>query len=95
MPAKGARAGYRRLGPLALARFHTRQHYSGALEMWVVFTFLWWHREALTGKDLLMFVDNVGVLALLAKGAAAPDDLSHVVGLCYLLLARHRIRVWW
>ena len=42
-----------------------------------------------------MFVDNVGVLALLTKGAAAPDDLSHVVGLCHLLLARHRIRVWW
>ena len=41
-----------------------------------------------------MFVDNVGVLALLIKGAAAPDDLSHVVGVCHLLLARHRIRVW-
>ena len=44
MPAKGARAGYKRLGPLTLARFHTRQHYSVALEMLIVFTFLWWYR---------------------------------------------------
>ena len=51
--------------------------------------------EALSGEDLLMLVDNVGVLALLTEGAAAADDLSHVVGLCHLFLARHRIRAWW
>ena len=63
--------------------------------MWAVFTFLWWHPEVLSWKDLLAFVHNVGALALLTRGAAALDELSHGVGLCRLLLARPRFRVRW
>ena len=47
------------------------------------------------GRDLLMFVDNVGVLAQLTKGSSSAEDPAPLVGTIHLLLAHFSIRVWW
>ncbi len=88
-------AGYNKIGMRGVEMFDAREHYSGVFELLAVFTFLFFFRARLRGRDLIMFVDNVGVLCWLVKGSAAPPDVAPMVGVVHLLLAKPRTRVYW
>ena len=60
-----------------------------------MFCLIYEFRNALRNSDVIMFIDNVGVLAMLSKRAASPEGLTHVGGMIHLILAACDIRVWW
>ena len=53
------------------------------------------HRWQLKSRDITFFVDNVGVLAQLTKGASSAEDLSPVVSAIHFLIVFFDMRIWW
>ena len=81
--------------PGVLALFAERKHYSGVLELFAVYMHLYEHRWQLKSRDIRFFVDNVGVLAQLTKGASSAEDLSPIVSAIHFLIVMFDMRIWW
>ena len=81
--------------PGVLSLFAERKHYSGVLELFAVYMHLYEHRWQLKSRDIRFFVDNVGVLAQLTKGASSAEDLSPLVSAIHFLIVMFDMRIWW
>jgi len=77
-----------------LETFALSKHYLGICELWAFYIFVVDHAQALAGRDLRMFIDNIGVIANLVKGSTGRHNLAVLLTIILVILASLDTRVW-
>ena len=64
------------------------------VEAFAVLTAIWQHRDLLTGKDVIFFIDNEAAASAMIKGDSRLPQVGTMAMCVQLLLIRYNIAVW-
>ena len=80
--------------PASLLQDWELTHPIMAAEAFAVLTAIWQHRDLLTGKDVIFFIDNEAAASAMIKGDSRLPIVGTMAMCVQLLLIRYNIAVW-
>ena len=80
--------------PVSLSQDWKLTHPIMAAEAFAVLAAIWQHRDLLTGKDVIFFIDNEAAASAMIKGDSRLPVVGTMAMCVQLLLIRYNIAVW-